>query len=246
MIMDFRLNKKSAWSRWFQRGFGRWVSREEARLCQETLHEVFGVLGVQLGGYQSLLAASPVRHKIILTRQAGDMVADWRELPLESDSLDLLVLVHALEASQEPHAVLREAVRVLRPEGRLIIIGFNRFSLLSCSGAAPWRKNWLSVGRINDWLTLLEMQPIGGAYAVFLPPFQSALKKRWRLRWLELAGRRWWPLAGGIFALHAVKRRYHLRLVKPPFNRSLKQPSIAAAPKPTLSDGNGVQSSVIK
>lgn len=208
-------NKKPAGAQWFRRGFGRWVAREEKRLCRQAVAEVFGIYGVQLGGDKSHLAASPVRHQLLAAADSGALRADWRELPFESESLDLLILAHALEAASAPHAVLREAVRALRPEGRLVIIGFNRWSLLSLAYRAPWRKNWLSVPRVNDWLALLEMQSLGGEYAVFLPPWRNLLKRQWRMRWFELAGRRWWPLAGGVFVLHTVKRRHAMRLIMP-------------------------------
>lgn len=231
MLKHSAKNRKLSGRAWLRHGFGRWVAREEQRLCREALADVFGLYAVQLGGEGRELATSPVRHKILIARGGGALRADWRELPLESDSLDCIVLVHALEAAADPRAVLREAVRALRPEGRLIILGFNRWSLLSLAANAPWRRRWLSVPRINDWLSLLEMQPLGGAYAVFLLPWRACLRRKWRLRWLELAGRRWWPLAGGIFVLHTVKRRHSVRLIMPSaFRRHHKDPSLASYP----------------
>lgn len=56
------------------------------------------------------------------------LYAEPLALPFAPQSLDLLVLPHALEASPDPHAVLREAERVLVPEGRVVIIGFNPLS----------------------------------------------------------------------------------------------------------------------
>ena len=38
-------------------------------------------------------------------------------LPFESQSIDLVVLPHVLEFSDNPHQVLREVERILRPEG---------------------------------------------------------------------------------------------------------------------------------
>ena len=236
MVKHSAKNGKFAGSEWLRRGFGRWVAHEERRLCRETIADVFGIYAAQLGGDgRSMLATSPVRHKVLIARHgSGALQADWRELPLESDSLDCIVLVHALEAAADPRAVLREAVRALRPEGRLIIIGFNRWSLLSLAARAPWRGRWLSVPRVTDWLSLLEMQPLGGAYAVFLPPWRAFLRRKWRMRWLEPAGRRWWPLAGGVFVLHTVKRRHSLRLILPTtFQPRGKAAGLAPYPPPT-------------
>ena len=63
-----------------------------------------------------------------------DIIADWKTLPIADDSADFVLLAHALEAADDPKSVLREAVRVLRPEGRIFIIGFNPFSLLALFG----------------------------------------------------------------------------------------------------------------
>ena len=55
-------------------------------------------------------------------------------LPFDASSLDLVVLPHALELARDPHLALREVERVLVPEGRVVIVGFNPASLW---GAAP-------------------------------------------------------------------------------------------------------------
>jgi SAM-dependent methyltransferase len=50
-------------------------------------------------------------------------------LPIESESIDIVLLVHTLDDAQDPLSIVQEAYRVLRPNGQLIIIGFNRSSL---------------------------------------------------------------------------------------------------------------------
>ena len=57
------------------------------------------------------------------------MRAHWHELPFDAQSIDLILLPHALEFIDNPHEVLREVDRVLRPEGRVLILGFNPWSL---------------------------------------------------------------------------------------------------------------------
>src|SRR3954465_1113641 len=50
-------------------------------------------------------------------------------LPFASNSLDLIVMPHALEMAADPHRALAEATRCLVPAGRLVIVGFNPVSL---------------------------------------------------------------------------------------------------------------------
>lgn len=84
------------------------------------------------------------------------------KLPLASESMDFIYLSHALEFSKNPHDVLREAYRVLRPEGNLIITSFNNISLwgiirlfLKFTNSCPWTGNFSSTIKITDWLNLL-------------------------------------------------------------------------------------------
>ncbi|MGI9338885.1 MAG: class I SAM-dependent methyltransferase [Gammaproteobacteria bacterium] len=210
--------------RWFAAGFGRLVAAQEQRLCDRLAADSFGFYGVQLGmPARKLMRRSPVLRiaRIGAADSGCDIAADWSALPLADDSADVVLLAHALEAAAEPRAVLREAVRVLRPEGRLVIIGFNPWSLLGFfakPARAPWRENWLSLARVKDWLALLQITVVRGMFAVFLPPLAES-KTRRRFAWLERAGRRWWPLAGGVYFMLGIKRRTKMRLITPAFRR---------------------------
>ncbi|REV44164.1 class I SAM-dependent methyltransferase, partial [Mycobacterium tuberculosis] len=53
------------------------------------------------------------------------LLADFAALPFAANSLDLVVMPHALELSPDPHATLREVERVLVPDGRVVICGLN-------------------------------------------------------------------------------------------------------------------------
>ncbi len=146
------------------------------------------------------------------------------ELPFLTQSLDLLVLSHTLEVTDDPHQLLREADRVLIPEGKLVITGFNPFSLWairrkcrSVQRFPPASHSWIALPRLKDWLALLNFDIGAGAasaYGGYIPPFDS---QRWldRLSWMEPAGRRWWPMAGGTYFLMAVKRVQGMRLITP-------------------------------
>ena len=90
--------------------------------------------------------------------------------------------------------------------------------LLSAPARAPWRDNWLSLSRVKDWLALLQITVTRGMFAVFLPPLAES-KNRRRFAWLENAGRRWWPLAGGVYFLLGIKRRAQMRLITPSFRK---------------------------
>lgn len=138
---------------------------------------------------------------------------------------------HTLEASPDAHQTLREAERVLRPEGRLLITGFNpvslwgaarRISRIQIRTPLPWRsplmdalrqQEWVGYWRLRDWLRLLNFEVEGARFGCYVPPVASAAWLR-RLGWLEPLGDRWWPVFGSVYALMAVKRVRGMRLVE--------------------------------
>ena len=78
------------------------------------------------------LALPPRRrcaHQHAAAAQSVALHCDFDALPFANHSLDLVVLPHALELARDPHLTLREVERVLVPEGRVVIIGFNPASL---------------------------------------------------------------------------------------------------------------------
>jgi SAM-dependent methyltransferase len=94
------------------------------------------------------------------------VIAEDEELPFETDSVDVVVALHTLDLSANPHQVLREIRRVLTPQGHLLIVGLNPHSLLG-----GWRRmhgwfrrsRWrdlafLGVKKLEDWLTLLDFE----------------------------------------------------------------------------------------
>ncbi len=56
-------------------------------------------------------------------------LAEAENIPLASDSIDVVVLPHVFEYSNNPHRLLRELDRILIDDGHLVILGINRFSL---------------------------------------------------------------------------------------------------------------------
>lgn len=103
------------------------------------------------------------------------VIADDEELPFESDSVDVVVAIHALELNENPHQLLREIQRVLTPHGHLILVGFNPYSLFNSARrfkrrASLWhRLNPIRSGRVQDWLTLLDFAQAPAEHRTLLP-----------------------------------------------------------------------------
>ncbi|MDQ3215234.1 MAG: class I SAM-dependent methyltransferase [Pseudomonadota bacterium] len=145
----------------------------------------------------------------------------YEELPFATHSIDLVVMPHILEFTEDPHQVLREVERVLVPEGHVVITGFNPASLwgvrqyLTRLGASPYlprEGRFLSLHRVKDWLKLLSFDVERGRFGCYVP---SVRREQWLARWqfMEKAGDRWWPILGAIYMLTAVKRVRGMRLI---------------------------------
>ena len=165
------------------------------------------------------------------------MRTDLRDLPIASNSVDLILLPHVLEFDEHPHQILREVERVLMPEGQVILAGFNPFSLwgmrrrLRGGADYPWRGRFISLIRVKDWLALLGFEILGGQMACYAPPVKQ---QKWLERWkfMEAAGDRWWPISGGVYFLQAVKRVRGVRLIMPKWSdRLAPAKQLAASPQ---------------
>ena len=216
-------SKKSTLSDWFTTPKGEYVLRWERAQFDSAVEDVFGFNAIQIGmpGIDLLR-----RNRIALRTHLGlepssELLADSGALPLASGSIDLVVLPHVLEFSPHPHRILREAERVLMPDGQIVISGFNPISLWGMKRALglnrndyPWCGRFISLLRLKDWLQLLSFELNGGRFGCYAPPFSQT---NWleRSAFMEKAGDRWWPIAGGVYVVRAVKRTIGMRLVLP-------------------------------
>jgi SAM-dependent methyltransferase len=167
-------------------------------------------------------------------------------LPFGAATLDLVVLPHALELARDPHLALREVERVLVPEGRAIIVGFNPASLWgvrqrlgrmrrkvaprsSSELFLPHAGEFVGYRRLRDWLRLLSFEVEAGRFGCYVPPVRSS---RWlaRFGWMERAGEHWWPVFGALYYIVAVKRVRGMRLVG--LIRNDARAKVQAAPAP--------------
>ncbi|WP_027804114.1 class I SAM-dependent methyltransferase [Paraburkholderia dilworthii] len=173
---------------------------------------------------------------------------DLLDLPFEAQSVDLIVMPHTLEFTSDPHRLLREAERVLMPEGQLIILGFNSLSLWGARQSVgkmtgrpfvPAAVDLIAFTRLKDWIKLLGFDLERGRFGCYRPPLDS---DQWLSRYgfMEAAGDRWWPIFGATYMIKAIKRVRGMRLVGP---LKVKKPVLAAglAPAATPNTRNHTQ-----
>jgi SAM-dependent methyltransferase len=129
-------------------------------------------------------------------------------LPLADASFERILLVHALEHSEEVRPMLREIWRVLAPEGRLLVIVPHRRSPWAMSERTPFGHGQpFSRVQITRLLADCLFEPGRPQGALFLPPLRSRVIMRSPGSWEGLGGRLW-PGLGGVVLIEAAKRVY--------------------------------------
>lgn len=205
---------------------------EQAQL-DRVVADMFGYHAVQLGWPRlQALRANRMPHRWLLAGahqqiEAVSLIADVQALPFDERSLDLVVLPHTLEFAADPHRTLAEVERVLMPEGKLVILGFNPTSAWGLAQRwghlrrvirpgrdlyLPQAGDFIAWRRLRDWLRLLSFEVEAGRFGIYRPALRS---EHWlaRWQWLDRVGDHWWPIFGAVYMLVAVKRVRGMRLV---------------------------------
>ncbi len=235
---------------WYARDNGQYLLACTRKSVEETLDTAFGYHLLQTGRTRghALFAASPINHRIYAAERAGEQVsllALADELPLESDSIDMVIAHHTLDFADNPHQVLREIQRVLTPQGQLLIVGFNPHSLRGLGARlrglrrkSLWhRHKGVSESRLTDWLHLLGCEVQDATRLGAVPIAGRGAIRRWLMRLDDWSNRHNLP-GGGLYILHAIK---HVSAVHRPRRQwQLRRerliglvPKPAAAPAPT-------------
>lgn len=156
---------------WLRSPRGRRLLALEERELRRVLPDLFGRHILQIGNWgrgQRLLSSADMLHRAVLGTVhdlESSTVTEPESLPVRSRSVDAVLLPHTLEFSPSPHKVLREVDRILTDRGRLVIVGFNPWSLWGLRGllgvgyrAFPPGARFFGTGRLNDWLELLGFE----------------------------------------------------------------------------------------
>lgn len=172
---------------WYQRPLGRALAEAEQAALASQLPNLFGyhLVVIDPPWGTCCLDDSRIAHHVIQSAApsmlpCAGLAADTDHWPIQTDSVDAVILPHTLELSTNPHQVLREADRSLVPDGHLVIIGFNPFSLWGArqllsrrDDRLPWSARFRSQHRIRDWLGLLGFDTLHSHYLFQRPPVQS-------------------------------------------------------------------------
>lgn len=166
-------------------------------------------LGVFRNEAERVLALAPGAQGAIRWPEEGAArvcLADEFALPLPDESIDRILMIHAIEHSEGQAATMREVWRVLSSGGRLLVAAANRRGLWSKADHTPFgHGSPFSERQIDHLLRSCMFMPASTAFALHVPPTQRGLSL-WSAPAWERIGRRWglpWP---GVLLVEASKQ----------------------------------------
>ena len=130
----------------------------------------------------SLACLMPSRQGAIVWPSSGKchtVLVGENQWPLPDNSIDRLLAIHSLEHAERPGPLLREVWRVLKPDGRLLIVVPNRRGLWSRMDRTPFGYGLpFSRGQLETQLTDALFTPLEWDEALYFPPVNQRLMLR--------------------------------------------------------------------
>ena len=153
-------------------------------------------------------------------------LADEGELPFADYSIDRVLLVHALETSEQVGPMLKEIWRVLAGGGRLLIVAPNRRGIWARLDRTPFGSGRpYTMSQLSQLLRDERFTPVGSDTALFIPPARKRMILRSAPAW-ERIGKRWFPTFAGVVLVEATKQIYAKpTLVRAPRRRLVYAPA---------------------
>jgi len=201
---------------WYQTPRGKLLQQLEADYiqrsitvsCQQTILQIGG-----LGWENEFIDCSLYKNFTVLDAKslgwdkARKIKAKSHSLPLQSNCVDMIIIPHLLEFDASRFQTMREVERVLKPEGLLIVLNFNPWSLWiryqylwDKRMADSWGGHFISRSRVLDWLKLLNFE------VTVSSEFNLDSVKSTHGKFIT----RGLSLTSTAYAIKAIKRRYNL------------------------------------
>jgi SAM-dependent methyltransferase len=206
----------------YRRGLGQVARRMIRRAIQRVWPDLHGMRLLGIGyttPFLTALSGDTERTVALMPASLGVLrwppdgrnlvtLADEGELPFADYSIDRVLLVHALETSEEIGPMLKEIWRVLAGGGRLLIVVPNRRGIWARLDRTPFGSGRpYTMSQLSQLLRDEQFTPVGSDAALFIPPAKGRMIMRSSPAW-ERIGKRWFPTFAGVLLVEATKQIY--------------------------------------
>ena len=163
------------------------------------------------GPENRVLAFMPgTQGALVWPKKGAGLVAMGHEarLPFADNSIERILLVHALESCEELRGMLREIWRVISAQGRLVVIVPNRRGIWAQLDISPFGHGHPFTPRqLSRLLGNAMFTPASWEGVLFAPPFSSQTLPSTAPLW-EKIGQRWFKTFAGVILMEATKQIY--------------------------------------
>jgi SAM-dependent methyltransferase len=162
-------------------------------------------------GTERTIALMPARQGVVAW-PAGQLssasLVETSDLPLRDSVVDRILLVHALETSDDPSALMAEVWRILAPGGQVMMIVPNRRGPWARLDTTPFGHGQpFSRRQLTELLRRALFTPTHWGEALYMPPIQRQFFLRTALAWERIGTNLPLPFAG-VYVIEATKQVY--------------------------------------
>lgn len=238
------------WDRWLANFPGQSILLAEQNFLPSLLAQFYGSQALLIGSprQEVLLNSSSIPNRLLLSPFLGHeqrtefhgIESGLDELPIASGSMDLVLVPHILEYIDNPRQALAEACRIIKPQGHIVIFGFNPLSLWGVKkiytkeNNPPWSGSFISAGKVREWLSLADFELINHKTFLFRPPVQQE-KLYDKLAFMEWVGQKSCLPLGGIYIIVAQAKVIPLTPIKLTWKQKLSdvRMPVVGIPRPS-------------
>jgi SAM-dependent methyltransferase len=160
---------------------------------------------------ERVVSVMPARQGVLRWPADGPnlvTLTDEAELPFPDVSFDRVLLVHALECSEQLRPMLREIWRILADGGRLLTIVPNRTGIWARLDRTPFGHGHpYTPSQLEHLLRDSMFTPVGNGFGLYMPPSRRRMAAAAAPAWERIGGR-WFPRLGGVLVTEASKQIY--------------------------------------
>ena len=174
---------------WLETAPGRQLLEDVQRAALPEITRVFGQNGLYLRPSPAISAelSGNMLAKVLNlwsdgSRLSGEISCLERELPISSGSMSLVYALLVLESSGDPGQLLNECARILKPEGFVLVLAMNPWSLAQLrwlKPPAPTSASRLSRLATDAGLEFVRRQCLGPFWPSATAPAEDSASPGW-------------------------------------------------------------------